>query len=259
MRLIVQSDDYGISRAASLGIVEAIKNGIVRNTGFFTNMPWSKECYEWIKPYVDDIAFGIDFNLSTGSPILTKNEVPSLIHESGRFYTSKENRALDEDAPDHDHVVYEDAIKECKAQLERFVEITGRKPDYVHPHAYTTKTTMQVLRDIAAELGVPFTEDVIKERLGCFGAEMMGWYKFPPTLDNQADSSLEQFILDGKIMHNDDLAILIGHCGYVDRELMNLSSFNIYRLNDLYGCTSEKVKQYLKDNNYELITWREIK
>jgi len=259
MRLLLQSDDYGITKAASRGIVEGIKNGIIRNTGFFTSMPWSKEVYEWIKPYVDQIAFGIDVNVSTGWSILPKEEIPSLVHDDGSFLTSKENRALDTDENDHDHVVYEDIIKEFQAQIDKFIEITGKTPDYIHPHAYTTKTTIRAIRDLAKKYNIPFTEDVIKEKLDVEATKMMGWYIMPPTLENQYNSSLKDFILEGKYTVKDDFAVIICHAGYVDNELMKMSSFNIFRLKDLEGVTDPEVLKWVKDNNVELITWKNYK
>ncbi|MBR4161990.1 MAG: ChbG/HpnK family deacetylase, partial [Solobacterium sp.] len=104
MKLLVQSDDYGITRAVSLGCIHGIKNGVVRNTGMFANMPWIEECVEWIKPYLDQIAFGIDLNASTGPSILGHEKLPTLTHEDGMFLGSKENRALDTDENDHDHL-----------------------------------------------------------------------------------------------------------------------------------------------------------
>ena len=40
-KLLVQSDDYGISPAVSAGIIYGITHGIIRNNGAFVNMPWS--------------------------------------------------------------------------------------------------------------------------------------------------------------------------------------------------------------------------
>ena len=84
MKILVQSDDYGITRAVSLGCIHGIKNGVVRNTGMFANMPWIEECVEWIKPYLGQIAFGIDLNASTGPSILGHDKVPALTHPRRR-------------------------------------------------------------------------------------------------------------------------------------------------------------------------------
>ena len=39
MKLLTQSDDYGFTRGVTCGILDAIENGVVRNTGLFVNMP----------------------------------------------------------------------------------------------------------------------------------------------------------------------------------------------------------------------------
>ena len=48
MKLLIQADDYGITRAVSSGIVFGIHHGLVRNTGIFTNMDWTEECLNHI-------------------------------------------------------------------------------------------------------------------------------------------------------------------------------------------------------------------
>ena len=62
MKLLIQSDDFGITRAVSQGCIFGIQNGVIKNTGMFTNMPWIEECVFLLKPYINDIAFGIDLN-----------------------------------------------------------------------------------------------------------------------------------------------------------------------------------------------------
>ena len=46
MKLLIQSDDYGMTPAVADGIIYGITHGVVRNTGLFSNMPWAAECVE---------------------------------------------------------------------------------------------------------------------------------------------------------------------------------------------------------------------
>lgn len=257
MKLLVQSDDYGITRAVALGIIEGIKKGIIRNTGMFMNMPWTEECANWIKPYLDDIALGIDLNVSTGPAILSKEEIPSLVQDNGYYLTSSMNRALDTEENDYDHVVYEEVYKEFEAQILRYIELFGKKPDYLHGHAYGTKTTLKAQHDLAKKYGVIYSMDIEE----IYGTKNLGmkWYKFPPTLDNQYASSLKDYLLNTSEDYlNSELCSLICHAGYVDKELMQLSSFNIYRLNDLEAMLCDETKQWIKDNNIELVTYKDL-
>ncbi len=255
MKLLFQSDDYGITRAVSQGIIHGITHGVVRNTGLFANMPWAEECVEWIRPYLDQIAFGIDLNASTGPSLLGYDKVPNLCHENGMFYTSRENRALDTDENDHDHVDYDQVYAEFAAQAERFVELVGRAPDYIHGHAYGTKTTERARRAIADKYGKPLTTD-FREPYQPMGA--MSWYKGITPEEQLHNDPLHVIINDEGGLLKKDLGYIITHCGYCDQELFELSSFNTCRVVDLAAATSDELKQWIKDNNIELIDFRQL-
>ena len=89
----------------------------------------------------------------------------------------------------------------------------------------------------------------------------MGWYKYPPTLDNQRASDLTKFIVEdesGFLTSGKEYGVLIFHAGYVESCLFDLTSFSIYRCRDLEGVTSKETLQWVKDNNIELITYKDI-
>ena len=59
MKLLVQSDDYGITRAVSLGCIHGIRNGVVRNTGIFANMPYRRQDSKILtEVFLDSLCFG---------------------------------------------------------------------------------------------------------------------------------------------------------------------------------------------------------
>lgn len=260
MKLLLQSDDYGMTRAVARGIIHGIENGIIRNTGMFTNMPWAEECAEWIKPYLSNIALGVDLNLSTGSPLLSPDEIPSLVKENGSFYSSSESRRLDTEDNNFNHANMEDVRKELNVQIQKYIELFGKKPDYLHAHAYETDEIIQVHQELANQYDVPYCSDIMYKYTGITVKDYrIGWYIKPPTLENQVHSSLENYILDNsaKLLSN-DYCFLIGHMGYVDRELMDLSSYHLYRMNDLNAVVSDTIKHWIKTNNVELITYKDL-
>ena len=88
----------------------------------------------------------------------------------------------------------------------------------------------------------------------------MGWYKFPPTYENQLADDPISFITadtDGLLKHQ--YAYLITHCGYCDAPLIQLSSFNLNRLKDLEAMTSATIKDWVKENHIELINYNDLK
>ncbi|MCD7840756.1 MAG: ChbG/HpnK family deacetylase [Erysipelotrichaceae bacterium] len=257
MKLLIQSDDYGITKAVSLGIIEAIKNGMVRNTGLFSNMPWAKEVVELIKPYIDDIAFGLDLNISTGPSILDSSVIPHLVQDNGDFLTSSMNRALDTEENNYDHVNYEEVYLEFEAQIEKFIQLVGKKPDYLHAHAYGTPTVEQASKDLSRKYKIPYSVELFASK-GAAPSDM-GWYEFPPTPENQLKSSLKNYILKDKNQYlKHDYGFLVCHCGYADSKLFKLSSFNLYRIKDLEAMCDSEVKEWFHKNNIELVTYKDF-
>ena len=258
MKLLVQSDDYGITKAVSLGCIEAIQNGIVKNTGMFANMPWIEECVEYIKPYLNHIAFGIDLNISTGPSILGHEQLPFLTKENGDFYTSRENRSFDTPENQYDHLKNhkDEVYKELKAQIEKYISLVGHKPDYIHNHAYGTATIDEVTRQLSKEYGV------------ICSVRLMDWDKInQPTMDwyvmgdaqKQIEEDLISYILEdqGKLLQH-EYGYMISHCGYVDAPLFKLTSFHTCRAMDLYAMTSPQIKKWVLENNIELITFKDL-
>ncbi len=258
MKLLVQSDDYGITRAVSLGCIHGIKNGVVRNTGMFANMPWIEECVEWIRPYLDQIAFGIDLNASTGPSILGHDRLPTLTHEDGTFLGSRENRALDTDENNHDHLAdhKDELYAEFKAQIERYIELIGHKPDYIHNHAYGTKTTDEVTRSLAKEYDILCSVELMDRPEVRQGG--MGWYVMGGPEAQLGEDPTGFITSDQGGILNCEYGYVISHCGYCDAELFALTSFTTCRAKDLECMTSEKIKNWIRDNNIELISFNDL-
>ena len=261
MKIIFQSDDYGITKAQARGCMEAIHNGVIRNTGFFSNMPWAEEVFEWIKGDLDQIAFGIDLNASTGPSVLPHNEVPHLTHENGQFLGSRENRALDTDENNHDHLndCRDELYREFDAQIQKFITIVGKKPDYIHNHAYGTPTTETITEELAEKYGIMSSAAVMKrDDVKMVG---MGWYKWGgPEL--QLTEDLIGYLTndhDGVLTSGKEYVYMVTHCGYADAELFELSSFSLCRVKDLEAMCSDQVKQWVKDNHLELASFKDMK
>lgn len=80
MKLLTQSDDYGFTRGVTCGILDAIENGVVRNTGLFVNMPESEHAASFIQDY-PQVCFGIDFNIVSGDPVSDPELLPDLVDQ----------------------------------------------------------------------------------------------------------------------------------------------------------------------------------
>ena len=87
MRLLVQGDDFGFTRGVTLGIVDSIDKGILRNTGLFTNMPSASFATTFMKDR-PNVCFGVDFNLVAGKPVSNPKDIPHLVDDNGYFIKS---------------------------------------------------------------------------------------------------------------------------------------------------------------------------
>lgn len=261
MKLLLQSDDYGMTKAVSKGIIHGINHGIIRNTGMFTNMPWAKECAEWIKPYLKIISLGIDLNITTGKPILPKEKVPMLVKENGEFFSSGERRKLKNENNELDRISYGEIYKEFEVQIERFIELIGQKPDYIHAHAYMSEDIIRIQRELSEKYKINYSFDVWKLlEKDELAQNRLKWYIKPPSLENQLKSSLKEYILENsQNILKKDYCIVVGHMGYIDKELMDFSTYSLYRINDLEAVTSPDIIHWVTENNVELVTYQSVK
>ncbi|MEE8807501.1 MAG: ChbG/HpnK family deacetylase [Lactimicrobium sp.] len=260
MKLIAQSDDYGITPGCAAGALAGIRHGIIRNTGLFANMPWAKECVDEIRPYLSDIAFGIDLNASTGPSLLGHDAVPALTHEDDSFYGSRENRAMDNDENGHDHLsgAADQLEAEFNAQIQMYIKLVGHVPDYVHNHAYATATTMAVSKKLAAKYHCIWTDSVMKkENVANAG---MGWYRYGGPEEQLKEDMISYLVEDkgGMLASGKLYGYLVCHCGYADAPIFALSSFNTCRVKDLEAVTSSEILKWVKDHGIELITFRDL-
>ena len=137
MKLLTQGDDFGFTRGVTDGIVDSIDYGFLRNTGLFANMPSAEYAVSFMKdrPHV---CFGIDFNLVSGPCCADPKQIPHLVDENGEFIRStvrvKDPRWATEEGR-REMFPYEECYIEMKAQFDRFVELTGKQPGYLHSHS----------------------------------------------------------------------------------------------------------------------------
>lgn len=250
MKLIVRAADYGMTDSITDGCIRAIKDGILTDVGLMTNNPCSKRAIEEILNY-PHVSIGQDINLVSGMPCTPAHLVPSLVNAQGKFYTSRE-RIQRQDMGS----INEDEMRlEIENQILRFIELVGKKPAYFMGHSYTSKTYEKIM----AEMELKYQVIDLAKETSLHGFDNR-WYpdlkgqKEGYTYQMQATTDVEQYIVEDKgnlLKH--DFAILGTHCGYCDKELMEMSTFHIIRTIELSALCSEKVKQWIKKNEIELI------
>lgn len=268
MKLLVQGDDYGFTRGVTYGIVDAIDNGILTCSGMFTNMEIAPWAAEFIKER-PNFCFGIDFNLVSGPSVSPKEEVPHLVDENGRFIRSN-IRVMDprwqSKEGQEEMFPYDEVYKEIRAQYERFVKLTGRKPGYLHGHSIGTDSIKKATKLVAKEENVPYTGDYIEKMFVSFmipddDKKDIGEKASKKIFD--ATSQLEMDPLGKFMRHKEEIlkheyVMAGGHPGYIDAELMKLTSLSLGRMFDQAFISSQEMKDFVKENNVELIDYYDL-
>ena len=263
MKLLTVGDDYGFTKGVTLGIIEAIDQGVLKNTGLFTNMPSSALAAELMKGR-DHVCFGIDFNIVSGRPVCNPKDIPHLVDENGEFIRSsvriKDPRWKSEEGR-REMFPYDEVFKELKAQYDKFIELTGKKPGYLHNHSISNESYKEAIQAISKETLVPHSFTLLDQ----MGVVTVGLRKTNATTKKQFNpieqlnhNPIQDLYDDLDLMLSSEYAVLGGHPGYVDNDLLNLSSLSLERCKDLEMMTSNQLKQLITEHNIELITYYDL-
>ena len=84
-QLVVNADDFGISRGVNRGIVEAHRRGIVTSASVMANLPSAEDALTRAA-VCPDLGLGLHLTLTAGRPLCPPEGVPSLVDGSGAFF-----------------------------------------------------------------------------------------------------------------------------------------------------------------------------
>src|SRR3569623_809577 len=91
--LIVNADDFGMCHAINAATLRALQEGIVSSTSLMTPCPWARHAMQLLKEH-PEISFAVHLTLISEhpryrwGPLSAKHKVPSLLDESGCFYSN---------------------------------------------------------------------------------------------------------------------------------------------------------------------------
>jgi predicted glycoside hydrolase/deacetylase ChbG (UPF0249 family) len=124
--LVINADDFGLSRGVTDGILEAHEHGVVTSTSLMVHEPAAAYATESARSFPD---LGV-----------------------GLHFVEPEGVDLDDPAQ---------AAGAFAEQLGRFRDLTGTDPTHVdsHHHVHVTRGRMQTFSELVAPLGVPLRRD----------------------------------------------------------------------------------------------------
>lgn len=244
MRLIFNADDFGLTEGVNLGILKAFKDGVVKSTTLMVNMPFAKEAIEIAKNN-PDLGVGVHLTATAGEPLI--KEKNSLVDEKGKFHNKDflYDYTIELDA--------EELYREWKAQIERFIELLGDKPTHLdsHHHIHIIHKYLEVALKLSEEYDIPMREQVWTNKN----------YEYVKLAQNfiYDKCSIEYFINNKNKILGAEIVEIMCHPAYIDKKLMDFSSYSIERCNELSILSSKKLKNWIIDNKIELINYKNIK
>lgn len=133
--LIVNADDFGLSRGVSLGVVRAHREGIVTSASLMVRQPAAGEAVAYAHGHAR-LSLGLHFDL--GEWAFREGAWESVYRVVPR-----------ED--------FESVRAEAARQLDLFRRLVGRDPTHIdsHQHAHRAEPVRRALAEVAAALSVP--------------------------------------------------------------------------------------------------------
>jgi chitin disaccharide deacetylase len=275
-RLIVNADDFGYSPGVTKGIIEAHRRGIVTSTTVMVNSPYAAEAIAQAVTDTPRLGLGVHLTLTSGSPVLTRDEVPDLVGANGNFYSRDEAFAR---LP---YVPASQIESEFRAQIKRFVKLAGRPPDHLdsHHHAsYCCSATVNAMVALSREFDTGIRRPLPDEPLATiaramgFGSDAAGLAtREIEALATTFNSSLlpmpDHFIMSfykATATLGDLLNLLTSlpvgttelmcHPAYVDPVLSEKSSYTGERVQELEALTHPSVQEIIEAEEIKLITF----
>lgn len=248
--LIVNADDFGLSKGQNYGIIEACKNGLVTSTTALVNGAAIDHAAQ-LSRSVPELGIGMHFVLTLGEPL---SAMPGLTREGrlGKWIW----QMAEEDSLPLDEIAHELAC-----QYSRFVELFGCEPTHIdsHHHVHMIAGIYPIVAAFAREKGVALRIDrQLAQRDGLAQGAARSSDGFTSEFYGEAiTEALFLQTLDDSIQRDEASLEVMCHPAFVDNTIMG-SAYCYPRLAELEVLTSASLKYAIAERGYRLGTYRDV-
>lgn len=266
--LIVHADDIGLAQSVNDASGQAFESGGITSGSIMVPCPWFIDFAEHYKSH-PELDVGIHITLTSEwdfykfGGVLPATEIPSLLDENGYFYPTTEEVGL--------HANPAEAEKEIRAQIEKAMAY-GIKPTHLDTHMGSVMAKPELVQ-IYMKLGKEYNLPVFAPRMMLFAMpeEMRDMIKkeyvlvdnmFMLNVEGPEASWEEEY---GKMIQKvgPGLNVMIVHLAYDNAEMqavaVNHPAFGAtWREKDLDYVQSQIFRDLLKENEIQLVTWKEV-
>ncbi|MFC3420016.1 chitin disaccharide deacetylase [Salinicoccus hispanicus] len=239
IKFIINADDFGYSRAVNYGIIDAHTEGVLTSTTLMTNMPGAQHAFELAKSH-PSLGIGVHLTLTCGRPLLDSHH--TLVDSNGDFKKLHHYQAKF-------HVDPDELYDEWQAQIEKFLS-TGLRPTHLdsHHHVNNLEAMQTMFIKLAREYQLPVRNNFAGIR--DHGLTTTDYFEYQPDV-----VLLDSERIFEKYKDYDSVEIMC-HPAYIDKFLMNSSSYATPRIEELDAMTStEVIEKFKESGQFELITF----
>ncbi|MFY9692019.1 MAG: ChbG/HpnK family deacetylase [Candidatus Acidiferrales bacterium] len=149
--LILNADDFGLTKGVNEGIVRAYREGILTSTTLMANALAFDDAVERARAN-PKLGVGCHLVLTGGPPVSAPQDVPSLVDKSGRMPSSLGAFVA---RVSYGAIRAEDIDRELRAQIGK-IRAAGIEPTHLdtHKHTHAHPRVMEVLAQVAQDLGI---------------------------------------------------------------------------------------------------------
>lgn len=248
--LIVNADDFGLSRGQNYGIIEACRRGIVTSTTALVNGEAVEHAAQLSRD-VPALGVGMHFVLTLGMPL---SPMPGLTRDGqlGKWIW---------ELAEQDALPLEDITRELDCQFNRFVDVFGKEPTHIdsHHHVHMIPAIFPLVAEFARRKGVAMRVDRDVQAL-----HGLSFFSVPTTdgfssafYGEGIDEALFLKVLDDSAARGERSVEVMAHPAFVDNTVRK-SAYCWPRLAELDVLTSASLKYAIAERGYRLGTFRDL-
>lgn len=245
--LIVNADDFGLSKGQNYGIIEACRRGVVSSTTALINGEAVEHAAQLSRD-VPELGVGMHFVLTLGMPL---SPMPGLTRDGqlGKWiWEMAEQGALP----------LEEITRELDCQFNRFVDVFGKEPTHIdsHHHVHMIPAIFPIVAEFAqrkcvairVDREVPGVPDCAVKSTDGFSSAFYG---------DEIDEALFLKVLDESAARGEKSVEVMAHPAFVDNTVRK-SAYCWPRLVELDVLTSASLKYAIAERGYRLGTFRDL-
>ncbi|MBM1019919.1 chitin disaccharide deacetylase [Enterobacter sp. A11] len=248
--LIVNADDFGLSRGQNYGIIEACRRGIVTSTTALVNGEAVEHAAQLSRD-VPALGVGMHFVLTLGMPL---SQMPGLTRDGqlGKWIW---------ELAEQDALPLEEITRELDCQFNRFVDVFGKEPTHIdsHHHVHMIPAIFPLVAEFARRKGVAMRVDRDVQAL-----HGLSFFSVPTTdgfssafYGEGIDEALFLKVLDDSAARGERSVEVMAHPAFVDNTVRK-SAYCWPRLAELDVLTSASLKYAIAERGYRLGTFRDL-